>query len=292
MNDRTDDMPAVPFDSFAYVKEVGAALVRDFSKARQFGTTPVLKGNVMEQPTRDSLAQLLPGGLDVGSGCIIDSEGRTSRQIDVVIYERAFCPVFCVNNSPETTYYPCEGVLAVGEVKSTVGKSEFDDAVKKMESVKALKRQFRRLTSSKSRTGYGASDRNYGGTDNLVFSNFDPEVDSDGDIVGFLLTDSLNVGYQTVLGYYQERKAGFHDILISLAGQVCVSTKARPKGGIQFEPMRTADSVVCFNTDDPFGYLVLTLQQRFRSGKTAELEAFDKYVIKEPSWTIVGECQW
>ena len=160
MNDRTDYMPAVPFDSFAYVKEVGAALVRDFSKARRFGTTPVLKGNAMEQATRDSLAQLLPRGLAAGSGCIIDSEGRTSRQIDVVIYERAFCPVFCVNNSPETTYYPCEGVLAVGEVKSTVGKSEFDDAVKKMESVKALKRQFRRLTSSMSPTGYGASYRN------------------------------------------------------------------------------------------------------------------------------------
>ena len=41
--------------------------------------------------------------------------------MDVVLYEKEQCPVFCINNSAETTYYPCEGVLAVGEVKSTIG---------------------------------------------------------------------------------------------------------------------------------------------------------------------------
>ena len=48
--------------------------------------------------------------------------------MDVVIYERFLCPVFCINDNPETTYYPCEGVMAVGEIKSTVGKAEFDDS--------------------------------------------------------------------------------------------------------------------------------------------------------------------
>ena len=262
----------------------------DFEKARRFGTTPVLIGNAMEQPTRDSLSRLLPRGLAAGSGCIIDSEGRTSREIDVVIYERDFCPVFGVNNSPETTYYPCEGVLAVGEVKSTVGKSEFNDAVKKIESVKVLKRQFLRVGGARTATGYAAPYRNYGGTDNKIYdASFDPEVDSDGDIIGFLLTDRLNVGYETVLGYYHQRTTGFHDILISLAGQVFVSTKDRSDGCTQFEPMKTADSVVCFDTTNPFGYLVLTLQQRFRSGRTSELAAFEKYLVKEPSRTIIGK---
>ena len=48
-------------------------------------------------------------------------------------------PGICIDDNPETTYYPCEGVIAVGEVKNRVGKTEFDDSVKKIESVKKLR---------------------------------------------------------------------------------------------------------------------------------------------------------
>ena len=213
------------FDSAAFVEQVGADLVQAFEKARR-ATTPGLVGSAMEQPTRDSLEQILPRGIAAGSGCAIDSEGRTSRQMDVVLYERDFCPVFRLNNAPETTYYPCEGVIAVGEVKSTVGKTEFDDTVKKMESVKTLKRQFRRLPSSKGRDSYQATYRNYGGTDNLVFGNFDPEVNSDGDIVGFLLTVKLTVKHETVGEYYRARTPLFPDWVIILQGDAFSSTEA------------------------------------------------------------------
>ena len=277
------------FDSFAFVEQVGADLVRDFGRARS-ATTPELVGDSMEGPTRFSLEQLLPRGLATGSGCVIDREGRTSRQLDVVIYERDFCPVFCINNSPESTYYPCEGVLAVGEVKSQVGKSEFDDAVKKITSVKTLKRRFQRFPSKDSPTRYRASYRNYAGVDRELFRSFDPEVDSDGDIVGFLLTDRLKVKHLSVLKYYEARTRDFPDMLISLDGHVLVSAKTRKKGGLAFEPIRTSDSVICFATDNPFGFLVLTLQQRFRFGKTAELSAFEEYLIKEPIWDILGRC--
>ena len=277
------------FDSFAFVEQVGNDLVGDFEKARR-ATTPELVGDSMEGPTRDSLEQLLPRGLAAGSGCVIDREGRTSRQLDVVIYERDFCPVFRINNSSETTYYPCEGVLAVGEVKSQVGKSEFDDAVKKVESVKVLNKQFQRLPAKHSPSGYLASYRNYAGTDRELFRDFDPEVDSAGDIVGFLLTDKLRVKHQTTLKYYETRTLGFPDMLISLEGHVIVSAKARKEGGVAFEPMRTSDSVVCFATNDPFGFLVFNLQQRFRYGKTVELSAFEEYFIKTPDWAILDRC--
>ena len=77
-----------------------------------------------------------------GSGCVIDTHGNTSRQIDIVLYERDICPVFTVNDTPESTYYPCEGVVAVGEIKSSIGKQKMKDSFQKIKSVKRLRRNF------------------------------------------------------------------------------------------------------------------------------------------------------
>ena len=107
--------------------------------------TPELVGDAMEQPVRDRLEQILPRGIAVGSGCVIDTTGGTSRQMDVVLYERGLCPVFCINDSPETTYYPAECVLAVGEIKSSIGKRELADSFEKIRSVKALHRAYTEL---------------------------------------------------------------------------------------------------------------------------------------------------
>ena len=272
------------FDSFAFVEQVGADLVRDFEKARR-ATTPTLVGDAMEKSTRDSLEQLLPSGIAAGSGCVIDIEGNTSHQMDIVLYERGFCPVFCINNSPGTTYFPCEGVIAVGEVKSIVGKVEFDDAVKKMESVKTLKRQFRG-----GRTEYGTPHRNYGGTDNIAYKNFDLEMHTLGDMTGFILTGGLKVKYDTVLDYYKERTIYFPDMLISLEGGVFDSVKSRPDGGYNTHSTRNSDYVVCFESGNPFGFLVYELYQIFRKNVTAPMEAFEQYIIKQPEWRVLGRC--
>ena len=95
----------------------------------------------MEQPVRDQLEQILPQGIGVGSGFVIDIYRKTSRQIDIVLYEKDICPVFMINNTPETTYYPCECVLAVGEVKSVLNGDSLKDAFSKISSVKELTRQ-------------------------------------------------------------------------------------------------------------------------------------------------------
>ena len=95
------------FDAADFVKNIGNELVRAFETART-ATTSELVGDAMETPVRERLEQVLPQGIGVGSGCVIDTQSNTSRQLDVVLYEKGICPVFCVNNSPETTYYPCE----------------------------------------------------------------------------------------------------------------------------------------------------------------------------------------
>ena len=127
------------FDAEAFVRRIGERLVAEFRDARA-GTSPSTVGSAAEQPVREQLAQVLPRGVDVGQGFVIDTEGRTSRQQDVVLYERDICPVFSVNNTAATTYYPCEGVIAVGEVKSLLDGESLRDAFEKIASVKRVQR--------------------------------------------------------------------------------------------------------------------------------------------------------
>ena len=114
------------FDAPAYIDRIGERLVFEFEGAGQ-ATTPSLVGGAREVPVREQLEQILPRGIAVGSGCVIDSYGNASQQTDVILYERDICPVFCVNNTPETTYYPCEGVIAVGEIKSSLNTTTLED---------------------------------------------------------------------------------------------------------------------------------------------------------------------
>ena len=127
------------FDVDEFIARVGQRLVAEIVDAKA-GTTPATVGAAVETPIRQKLEQLLPAGIGVGSGFIIDSYGGTSRQMDVVLFEKELCPKFSINDSPETTYYPCEGVIAAGEVKSTLNNNTLRDSLKKVSSVKQLRR--------------------------------------------------------------------------------------------------------------------------------------------------------
>ena len=127
------------FDPDAFIRRIGERLVDEFEDARA-GTTPSTVGSAAEQPVRDQLEQVLPTGIGVGEGFVIDSYGGTSRQQDVILYERDICPVFSINRTPQTTYYPCEGVIAVGEIKSVLDRNSLQDAFETVASVKRLRR--------------------------------------------------------------------------------------------------------------------------------------------------------
>ena len=62
--------------------------------------------------------------------------GKQAVKVTSILYEQDICPVFSINGTPETTYYPCECVIAVGEVKSALGQGSLQDAFKKIASVR------------------------------------------------------------------------------------------------------------------------------------------------------------
>ena len=125
------------FDTHLNIKNLGQELALAYESTAQ-GTTPGLKGDARERAVRTKLEAILPGGVGVGTGCVIDSEGNASKQIDVILYEQQFCPIFKV--ADDIGYYPCESVIAVGEIKSTIGKKELGDIYEKVASVRKLNR--------------------------------------------------------------------------------------------------------------------------------------------------------
>ena len=127
------------FDSDAFIRRIGESLVDEFKDAKA-GTTPSMVGSAAEQPVRDQLEQVLPRGIAAGEGCVIDSYGGTSHQQDAVLYERDICPVFSINRTPQTTYYPCESAIGVGEVKSRLDFGSIENSFMKIASVKRLRR--------------------------------------------------------------------------------------------------------------------------------------------------------
>ena len=71
------------FDTHTYIKNLGEELVRAYGSAGQ-ATTSGLIGQAREKAVKTKLESILPGGVGVGTGCVIDSEGNSSGQIDVV----------------------------------------------------------------------------------------------------------------------------------------------------------------------------------------------------------------
>lgn len=180
------------FDPDAFIRRIGQRLVNEFDDARA-ATTPGTVGSAMEEPVRRQL-QILPRGIAVGSGFVIDSYGGTSRQADIILYEQDICPVFSINGTPETTYYPCECVSAVGEVKSALDRDSLQDAFKKIASVKGLRRHLVRHTVPDPRTGQGWPHyRSYGNLHDGAVVDVNEKPAERGEVYGFVLAGDVRV---------------------------------------------------------------------------------------------------
>jgi hypothetical protein len=98
------------------------------------GTT----GDVNEKHFIEILRKYLPDRYAVNTGIVIDSDGKTSDQIDVVIYDNQYTPTLL--DQQDHRFIPAEAVYAVFEVKPHIDKSYLEYAGKKAESVRVLRR--------------------------------------------------------------------------------------------------------------------------------------------------------
>ncbi len=93
-------------------------------------------GNVNEGHWLTVFRSYLPNRYAVDSGIIIDSQGHTSDQIDIVIYDLHFTPTLLTQDKHR--YIPAEAVYAIFEVKPHIDRKYLEYAANKAESVRRL----------------------------------------------------------------------------------------------------------------------------------------------------------
>ena len=118
---------------------------------RDFIFHPGSKGDALENAWIEWLKKYLPNRYSVDKAIVIDSDGYTSHQMDIVIYDNWYTPFIFSQNGFH--YIPAEGVYAVFEVKPDIQgnvaeKTYIEYAAEKIESVRKLKRTSTNMINS------------------------------------------------------------------------------------------------------------------------------------------------
>lgn len=99
---------------------------------------PGLKGDASETHWREMLGRHLPRRYRVAQGIVVDSAGGQSEQIDIIVHDAHYCPLF--RDQAGTSFVPAESVYAVLEAKQVLNAGYLYAAAKKALSVRRLTR--------------------------------------------------------------------------------------------------------------------------------------------------------
>lgn len=167
-------------------------------------------GTYREKICIDLLRNVVPRRLDIGTGFIIDAEGNVSTQCDIVIFDSDNTPL--LENEERQRFYPIETVVAVGEVKSTLKKSELKNALIKLSKVKKMRDTLR-----------GANLFVY--RDSALFSRsivFDAGTERQDGLFTFLICDKLDFQNDSLVDEFGELyqdidRLYWHNFILSLS---------------------------------------------------------------------------
>lgn len=108
----------------------------DFEASAQI-KHPGSKGTIRENNLRNFLAEgRLPTKYGLGAGEVVGRVRDTSRQCDVIVYDKLNGLALLYDESVQV--FPIDCVYGVIEVKSALSKSEFLDALEKIKALKAM----------------------------------------------------------------------------------------------------------------------------------------------------------
>ena len=122
----------------ALFREAGRQLRSEFETIKATNPHFAERGAEAEDILRRFLNDHLPKRFAASTGLVIDDESGISKQSDVLVYDAWNSPVY--RTGSRVLILPSDNVAAVIEVKSTLSKSELQDAAAKIASVKRLKR--------------------------------------------------------------------------------------------------------------------------------------------------------
>lgn len=93
-------------------------------------------GTFREAIVRDFLKFVTPRSLDMSTGFIITPMDDVSTQCDIVIFDARMTPLY--QEGDRQRFFPVESVFCIGEVKSTLSRTQLGDALNKLAVIKAL----------------------------------------------------------------------------------------------------------------------------------------------------------
>lgn len=96
------------------------------------------KGDASEKLWLELLNSYLPKRYIAAKAHVVDSNGKFSQQIDVVVFDRQYSPF--IFHYQEQMIIPAESVYAVFEAKQAVNADEISYAMEKIQSVRDLYR--------------------------------------------------------------------------------------------------------------------------------------------------------
>jgi len=115
-----------------------AEIEHRLSSARKMFGHPVAKGDASEGVWLELLLKYLPERYKATRAFVVDSKGRFSNQMDIVVYDRQDSP-FILNHEGQCVV-PAESVYAVFEAKQSIDASQVRYAQEKIASVRQLHR--------------------------------------------------------------------------------------------------------------------------------------------------------
>lgn len=217
---------------------------------------PTLKGDEGELLWLEALANHLPRRYAVRRGIVIDSRGQRSEQIDLIVYDPQYTPVFLAQG--EHAYVLAEAVYAVFEVKYTLSGRHIREAVKKAASVRRLHRTngFVPMAGSEPKPPRGEPFRQLAGLLTLDHAGFGP--------LETKLRDQ--VAKHEGKGAEHEGK-GALDLVLCLEGGLLEANRPPPDAGAVFEPGTKS-----------FVQFLFSLFHRLMLCATAPVVEWDQYV--------------
>lgn len=125
-------------------------------RATAMSQNPSIKGSSREEIVREFIRCFLPSSYAIGHGEVFSERNERSKQIDVIIHDDIFSPVF--KTADGGILVPCEAVYGTAEVKTRLDSSGWNLALKNIASVKRLSRSPSELTDilPNRRLGLGA----------------------------------------------------------------------------------------------------------------------------------------
>lgn len=122
-------------------------------------THPGEFGTYREAICKDFLRFFIPSRLDISQGFLINGNNEVSTQCDIIIYDSYSTPL--IQTEERQRFFPVETVCAVGEVKSTLTKSELRAALAKLSNVKNMRDNINQPTILKRDHPGGYNPRHY-----------------------------------------------------------------------------------------------------------------------------------